>query len=243
MPRIYTHQHLDTEITVMLEAKPHLHLKNVLRMSAGDRVILFNGDGMDYPGTIQTVTKKLTSIKIQQALTLKNESHLEIHILQPLCSADKMDLCIQKATELGVQTITPFISTRVNISLSSHHIQKKMTHWQSIIQSACEQSGRARLPQLNAPASFTDAIDNTPAADIKCIASPRADVQSPISEQYSPSSCICAIGPEGGFTDEEVYYAEHSGFNSIKLGPRVLRLETAVISTITYCQLHWGDFG
>ncbi len=243
IPRIYTHQHLDTEITVILEAKSHLHLKNVLRMSTGDRVILFNGDGMDYPAIIQTITKKLTTVKIQKALALKNESHLDIHLLQPVCSADKMDLCIQKATELGVQTITPFFSTRVNISLTRHHIQKKITHWRSIMQSACEQSGRARLPELNAPVSFTDAIDNAPAADIKCIASPGADTQPAISEQYSASRCICAIGPEGGFTDEEVDYAEHSGFNSIKFGPRVLRLETAVISTITYCQLRWGDFG
>lgn len=241
IPRIYTDSDLDIQQSVELQAKAHKHIKDVLRMKAGDSVILFNGSGHDYQGTIEEISKKALRINIGRASKINNESKLELHLLQPLCSSEKMDLCIQKATELGVKTIIPFISSRVNINIANNRLQKKMLHWQSIIQSACEQSGRAKLPTIHTPTSFSNAVNKLTNAEIKIIASPAADkLQNFVVKETA--SCVCAIGPEGGFTQEEIKLAIQLGFKTIQIGPRILRLETAVISAITLCQFNWGDF-
>ena len=241
IPRIYTHNRLDKGQAIELETKAHKHLKDVLRMSVGDSVILFNGDGCDYQGKITELSKKKLLVTIEQSHALNNESCLNVHLLQPLCSSEKMDLCLQKATELGVKSITPFISNRVNIHIAGNRLEKKMAHWQSVIQSACEQSGRAQLPMLHSPAPLYNVMTNTPEVDVKLIASPTIEQQYSFqSENFS--SCVCAIGPEGGFTDQEVHKARELGFKTIQMGPRVLRLETAVISALTLCQYRWGDF-
>jgi len=241
IPRIYTDSDLDTQHSVDLEAKAHKHLKDALRMKPGDSVILFNGNGNDYQGTIKEISKKVLRIDIKEAKSINNESKLELHLLQPLCSSEKLDLCIQKATELGVKTIIPFVSSRVNINIASNRLEKKMSHWQSVIQSACEQSGRARLPAMHTPVSFSDAVCKIADAEIKIIASPYADKQENLTIKETVN-CVCAIGPEGGFTQQEINHAIQLGFKTIRIGPRILRLETAVISALTLCQFSWGDF-
>ena len=117
-----------------------------------------------------------------------------------------------------------------------------MDHWRCVIQSACEQSGRANIPLLNTPVAFSSAVPNLPSSAVKIIASPLADKVSLNGIQSSLSECVCAIGPEGGFDEHEIKQAESEGFTPILMGPRVLRLETAVISALTLCQSHWGDF-
>ncbi len=241
IPRIFTDSDLDTHQSIDLHAKAHKHLKDVLRMKAGDSVILFNGNGNDYQGTIQEISKKALRINIGEACNINNESKLELYLLQPLCSSEKMDLCIQKATELGVKTIIPFISSRVNINIASNRLQKKMLHWQSVIQSACEQSGRAKLPTIHAPTSFSNAVNKLVNIEIKIIASPVADEHQNFTIKQA-ASCVCAIGPEGGFTQQEINLAVQLGFKTAQIGPRILRLETAVISALTLCQFNWGDF-
>ena len=211
-------------------------------MSVGNQVILFNGDGNDYSCSISDVSKKSVSVIIENKNTVANESSVSIHLLQPLCRAEKMDWCLQKATELGVNEITPFISTRVNINVAANRLDKKMNHWRSVIESACEQSERATIPTINQPTAFNNAINNSPNDSIKLIASPTADENSLFSTDMTVTKCICAIGPEGGFNQDEILQAQHEGFTSIKMGPRILRLETAVISALTLCQSRWGDF-
>lgn len=225
---------------VILDDKAHKHLKDVLRMKLGDSVLLFNGNGKDYLGTINEISKKTLHVNIEAVDCVDNESHLELHLLQPLCKSEKMDLCIQKATELGVNIITPFVSSRVNINITSKRLEKKMSHWSSIIHSACEQSGRATLPTLNLPISFDQAINNTSHYAIKLIASPTATKQVQV-ESLPYTECVCAIGPEGGFSEQEIIRAKELGFSAFQIGPRILRLETAVISALTLCQLNWGD--
>ena len=241
IPRIYTQNNLSIHESVLLEGKAHKHLKDVLRMKTGDSIILFNGNGNDYKSTIKEITKKSLIADIHEAHLKKNESPLDLHLLQPLCSAEKMDLCIQKATELGANKITPFISTRVNINITKNRLEKKMLHWHSVIQSACEQSGRAKLPVIHTPIPFNDCISNHANAEVKLIASPFTNTQDAF-ENKSASTCVCAIGPEGGFTEQEIDHAVELGFKHFQMGERILRLETAVISTITLCQINWGDF-
>ncbi len=240
--RIYTAEDLQESNTISLEAKAVKHIKDVLRMSAGESLILFNGDGHDYSAVISELGKKQIRVEIESRQAVNNESTLAIHLLQPLCRAEKMDWCLQKATELGVSMITPFISSRVNINLAANRVEKKMYHWKSVIQSACEQSGRARLPVLNIPVSFNTAINNSDRYALKLIASPTAVKNKLPNSETSLPQCICAIGPEGGFDQSEIEQAENKGFTSLLIGPRILRLETAVISALTLCQARWGDF-
>ncbi len=241
IPRIYTSNDLCIQQSVPLEIKAHKHLKDVLRMSVGDIVILFNGDGKDYQGVIREITKKILRVEIIESRETANESSLSLHLLQPLCSSEKMDLCLQKVTELGVNQITPFISSRVNINISGHRLEKKMLHWQSVIQSACEQSGRSVIPIVNLPISYEDALSKSYSHSIKIIASPNANNLQAFNIN-SASDCVCAIGPEGGFTQQEIQHAEQVGFQAIQIGNRILRLETAVIAAVTLCQYNWGDF-
>lgn len=242
IPRIYTKHELQVSTNINLEAKAVKHIKDVLRMSVGNQVILFNGDGNDYGCSISDLSKKSVSVVIESKQAVTNESSISIHLLQPLCRAEKMDWCLQKATELGAHEITPFISARVNISVAANRLEKKMDHWRSVIESACEQSGRATVPSINQPTAFNKAINNSARDSIKLIASPTADKTVLDSSDISTTQCICAIGPEGGFNQDEILQAQHEGFTSIKMGPRILRLETAVISALTLCQSHWGDF-
>lgn len=242
IPRIFTAQALEISTQITLEAKAIKHLKDVLRMNTGNQIILFNGDGNDYHCTICELSKKNHSVVIEKKYSINNESQLSIHLLQPLCRSEKMDWCLQKATELGVNEITPFISSRVNININSSRLEKKKDHWRSVIQSACEQSGRASIPTINEPIAFDTVINNSPQEALKLIASPIANENSFHSTDVSVNTCICAIGPEGGFDNNEITHARDEGFTPILMGPRTLRLETAVISAITLCQSHWGDF-
>ncbi len=227
IPRIYTQHRLQASTSIGLEAKA---------------VSIFNGDGNDYYSIISELSKKNVSVDIESQQSIHNESLLSIHLLQPLCRADKMDWCLQKATELGVNAITPFISSQVNINVAANRLDKKMDHWRSVIESACEQSGRAMIPSIKQPIVCNVAINNSPSKAIKLIASPMANENTFSYTDTSTSNCICAIGPEGGFDQNEILQAQNEGFAPIKIGPRILRLETAVISALTLCQSRWGDF-
>ena len=243
IPRIFTPADLKPFHTVRLDGKAHRHLKDVLRMTAGNKVILFNGNGHDYQGVINTLSKKLALVEIIDGAKVNNESALAIHLLQPVCRSEKMHWCLQKATELGVSKITPFVSARVNINMNAQRLEKKMQHWQAVIAGASEQCGRATLPVIEAPLKFNEAVSATAAHRVKVIASP---TNTPDAIKDTPSAtkqCICAIGPEGGFTHDELTCAQTAGFLTIAIGPRILRLETAVISALTLCQFRWGDFG
>ena len=151
------------------------HLKDVLRLKVGHKVTLFDGDGFDYTGRITKLDKKSVRIEVHSYQRIVNESSLKIHLLQPVSRAEKMDWCIQKATELGVHQITPVICKRSNVKYEDKKIEKKLTHWQSVITSACEQSGRATIPSICAPLAYTEALTKISAKNaLKIITSPIA---------------------------------------------------------------------
>ncbi len=242
IPRIYTSFALEQSDKVVLDPKAQKHIKDVLRMNVDDSIILFNGDGHDYSSVINEISKKEVHAKIISKNKITNESPLSIHLLQPLCRSEKMDWCLQKATELGVNKITPYVSSRVNISIPKDRINKKLAHWNSVIQSACEQSGRATIPVINTPLPLQEIITSISANDcIKIIASPTGTSNFNELTKQEDTCCVCAIGPEGGFENSEVDHAQSHGFFAVQLGPRILRLETAVTSAITLCQANWGD--
>lgn len=241
IPHIYTTSELQTSKEVCLDTNACKHIKEVLRLKPGDTIILFNGDGSDYQSEIKAATKKQITVLVGSKTQVNNESSLNIHFLQPLCRSDKMDWCLQKATELGVREITPIISKRVNINIPQDRLKKKIAHWHAVIASACEQSGRAQLPTINPPIQLDKAITAVAMDTVKIVASPSSSETFATTSIAAARNCVCLVGPEGGLTAEEIMLVENVGFYSVSLGPRILRLETAVIAIITLMQSRWGD--
>lgn len=239
--RIFHPLPLKVSTSICVEAGTYRYIKEVLRLRSGDNVVLFNGDGFDYLGEICDQNKKKVFIDIHSKTEIKNESSLSLHLLLPLCRAEKLDWCLQKATELGVSKFTPVITDRGNVHIPHHKLDKKLAHWKAVISSACEQCGRARIPEIEQPDLLSSVITKCADSQVKIIASPGSanSINNEIGK--SVASCVCLIGPEGGFNQKEIDLANEQGFVSISLGPRILRLETAVVSTITLLQSLWGD--
>jgi len=218
------------------------HMSRVLRLNKGDEVTLFNGDNHEYSAQLTDVSKKAVSVLIAGKLLVDRESSLKTHLLQSLSKGDKMETTIQKAVELGVSAVTPVSSERSNVTLTGQRLEKKMSHWQGVIHSACEQSGRNVAPELNKLSSLAELLGALKGInELKLILSPHcsADLKSverPLGEVY------VLIGPEGGLSDEEMAYAQACGFVAVKAGPRVLRTETAGPAILSMLQLLWGDF-
>lgn len=240
IPRVYTEQVLASNAAIFLEEGPARHLTQVLRLKSGSPVILFNGDGFDYSGEITEQNKKAVQVSIAERGEREQPSCLSIHLGQGISKGERMDYAIQKAVELGVTEITPLITERCVVRISEQRMENRISHWQKIIISACEQSGRRILPVLHHPMSFNEWI-NRQDHDVSLLLDHRSaqvltDIQQPVN------SISITVGPEGGLTDDERASALAAGFQGIRLGPRVLRTETAPLAAIAAIQMVWGDF-
>ena len=237
--RIYQDTALQSGELIQLDAHAANHIAKVLRLKPGTPLTVFNGQGGEYQATLHEIDKRRVSVEIGNHSTREVESPLSIHLAQAISRTDKMDFVIQKAVELGVTSITPLISVRCNVKLSTERWQKRLTHWNGIIISACEQSGRNTLPILNAPIKLTEYLPSLP--DLRgVIATPEGN-QS-LKEIEGPISGFkVLIGPEGGFCDDEIEQAKQFNFADLKMGPRILRTETAALAAITMLQTSFGD--
>lgn len=240
IPRIFTGQVLQAESTFDLEPGPSQHLSRALRMQVGDSLILFDGRGGEYPATLSAVGKKQVRVATGALDSREVESPLSIHLGVAISRGDRMDWVVQKATELGVTAITPLLTERTEVKLKGDRAEKKINHWQQVATSACEQSGRNRIPQL-APLTLLQSWLGTTAADRKLVLHHRAINQT--HSETIPTSVALLIGPEGGLSDEEIQLAETAGYQSLQLGPRILRTETAPLAAVTLLQSRWGDMG
>jgi 16S rRNA (uracil1498-N3)-methyltransferase len=216
------------------EAQAH-YISRVLRMSEGDAVQLFDGSGNEFRATLAEVGKKQVRVQVNESFAGQPESPLHIHLGQGL---SRMDWAIQKATELGVTQITPIISERCEVRLKDERAEKRQAHWQQIAISACEQCGRSVVPVIHAPVTLADWLKQTE-ADLKLVLHPVAE---PLTSHEKPGSLAFLIGPEGGLNDAEVAQAQDAGFHAARLGPRVLRTETAPVVALSIAQQLWGDF-
>ncbi len=238
--RIYTAQKLDSNMSVVLEPEPSRHISRVLRLRVGDSVILFDGGGGEYLGSISTVGKKNVRVLTGAHLQHECESPLKIHLGIAVSRGERMDWIVQKSTELGINSLTPLLTKHTSVKLAGDRADKKNHHWQQIAISACEQCGRNRLPDIHP----LDTLDNWLActsAERKFVLHHRAHAYSDQSEP--PASIALLIGPEGGLAESEVAAAERAGYASLRLGPRVLRTETAPLAAIAILQGRWGDMG
>ena len=237
-PRLFSDQPLLVGTEVVLNGSASQYLGKVLRARAGDAIILFDGQGQQGTATIKAIAKHSVSAQVVTITSPQTESSLQTHLGLCLSKGDRFDWAIQKATELGVSTISPLYSTRVDFTIPTERLAKRLAHWQQIVISACEQSGRVRIPHVNAPALLTHWVSET-AADIKLVL--HCDVNRAPLLAAKPQSVALLIGPEGGLTDEEVTAAERHHFQPWKLGPRILRTETAPMVALSVIGAQWGD--
>jgi 16S rRNA (uracil1498-N3)-methyltransferase len=238
-PRIYSAAALSSGLRTELDDQAFAHLIRVLRMNDGDPVRLFNGDGHEYAGQLCDVQKKSASVLVGDILRSEADTPLKLQLGQVVSKGDRMDFTIQKATELGISDITPLWSERCEVRLKGERLDKKMEHWQKVAISACEQSGRNRIPAIHQPQYFADWAKNNN-ADVRLLLHPHR--QKPLRDYPQPASVALLVGPEGGFSEQEVEMAMSSGFAGLTLGPRILRTETAALAALSVFQFQWGDF-
>lgn len=238
--RIYHPGPLTAHTRVRLSEASSNHLARVLRIAKGDPLVVFDGHGAEYPGRVTETGRQLT-VELAEAVTSDKQSPLALTLIQGIARGDHMDLAIQKATELGITAITPVITARTQGTRNRAQLERRMRHWQGIIISACEQCGRNTLPILEPPRTLVDLIAITPATGVlRLVLSPDAELAA--RDFPRPEGSIeLLVGPEGGLTPEELNLAATSGFHRLRLGPRVLRTETAAISSIAILQALWGD--
>jgi len=239
--RCYTDQTLQANSEIELDKRCSHHLSTVLRARIGQAVELFNGDGNNYQGQLLSTGKK-TMVAIAQCIENDVESALSITLIQAIARGDKMDGIVQKATELGVSVIQPVYTTLSIAKLEPARALKKQAHWQSVVISACEQSGRSKLPNV-LPIQTLDhylrSCESAPANEQRWVLSPAA--QKTINNIDSITDASVLIGPESGFNADELHAATNAGFEELQLGPRVLRTETAGPASIAILQARFGD--
>lgn len=240
IPRIHTEQALQAGARVELEQGQAHYIARVLRMRAGDALILFNGAGGQYPATLEAVGKNVVVVTTGAFEPVERESPLVLHLGIAVSRGDRMDWVVQKATELGVSSITPLLSERTEVRLKGEREEKKLRHWQQVATSACEQCGRNRLPAVNTLQPLPVWCEQLE-VDIRLLLDPAADNSGP--GVAAPASVALLVGPEGGFSADEIAAAQAAGFHCLKLGPRVLRTETAPLAAIALLQARWGDMG
>ena len=239
-PRIYTEQPLNPGLSLILEAEPSHHLHQVLRLKPDDSLRLFNGDGKEYACRIQHSERQGVAVKIQELLNIEPAPVLRIDLILGISRGERMDFAIQKAVELGVTGIQPVFTERCMVKLKGERLKHRMQHWQKIIIGACEQSGRCHLPNLLETENFPDALRNRD-LEFPLLLDQRSHLSITDLRPLSNASTLL-IGPEGGLSEEEQRLAENSGFTPIRLGPRVMRTETAPLAAIAAIQTLWGDF-
>lgn len=234
--RFYTPIELKENASIDLPSEAAHHCVQVLRYKVGNELMLFNGDGFDYLATVEQIEKKCCQVKISYRIDPKNESSLNIHLFQGIARGDKMDLIIQKAVELGVREITLLFTQRCNVKLDGKRLEKKLHHWRKTIISACEQSGRAVIPKLHHPMALNQLVET------KIVSIYLEPTASLIFKELSIDKSVSLfVGPEGGFSEEDLAHLKLVRCLGVKIGPRILRTETAGLSAVSILQSCFGD--
>ena len=239
MPRFYLPAPLALQTTFSLPDNIVRHI-HVLRLNAGDSITLFNGTGNDFAATLQTIGKRHAECHIHAQRQPENESPLAITLVQAISSGERMDFTLQKSVELGVHAIQPMISERCVVRLSGDRAEKRVQRWQDIVIAACEQSGRSIVPTVQPIVSFADYLRQMPPELHLMMSLRRAQALRDIAPV--PQTLRLMIGPEGGWTPAEEQAALAAGVQTITLGKRVLRTETAAMAAMAAMQVLWGDF-
>lgn len=225
-----------------LEDEVSHQIYKVLRLKIDDEIFLFNGDNVEYTTKITFVNRKKVTVLIIDTNDTNYESPIKINLAQALAKSQKMDLIIQKATELGVNQITPLISDHSVLKIKSDKIENKIDHWQKVAIAACAQCWRNSIPEVQEPINFRNYITSVKNQTNMLLEPSSKNSKSLKQLEFKSSEAInILIGPEGGFSNEEIDICINNGFHAISMGPRILRAETASITAIATLQAIFGD--
>lgn len=244
IPRIFNAAAIRAGQSLNLTEQAQRHITQVLRLKAGSALILFDGRGGEYQATLTRVTRHEAIAEVGQHFASECESPLDITLAQGVSRGERMDLTLQKATELGVTAITPLLTERCGVRLSGERLDKKHSHWHGVVVSACEQCGRNRLPAIHSLCSLPNWLTTSDMAGSLCLVlSPEAG--QPLNALPPPANnaVTLLVGPEGGLSNNETELAVQQGFQPVRLGPRILRTETAGLAGLAILQALWGDLG
>jgi 16S rRNA (uracil1498-N3)-methyltransferase len=229
---------------VRLQADAAHHAVRVLRLGVGEPVVLFDGLGGEFEARITRIDRGDVSVKTGAHLDIDRESRLHVTLVQGLSSGDRMDITVQKAVELGVAAIQPVATERSIVKLKEERAQRRVEHWQNLVIAACEQCGRNRVPQVAAVLSLPEWLAQIqlppPQDEARLLLSPGG--ARSLKELAPVTRMTLLVGPEGGLSPVETELAQSRGFEPVKLGPRILRTETAALATLSAIQALWGDF-
>ena len=237
--RVHTDQVLAPGQEVSVADRPAHYLKRVLRVTAAQKVVLFNGDGHDYLAEVVRPGKKEFILSVIDRVPVAMESGLKITVVQAISRGERMDQTLQKCTELGVVAFQPMFSKRVEVRLSTEKMARRLDHWQAVVVSACEQCGRAVVPEVLSPMDFAEWTINNDTGR-RLVLAPNA--KKPLARMELDARVELAVGPEGGFSDTEQALMASHGVEAVSLGPRVLRTETAAPAAVAVLQALAGDF-
>jgi 16S rRNA (uracil1498-N3)-methyltransferase len=242
LTRIFVPGPLAVGTQAVLPAQAGLHLTRVLRLEAGAQLTLFNGHGGEYAAALLPGNGKQVLARVTRHDAIERESALQITLLQGLARGERMDLIVQKATELGVTRIVPVLAERSVVKVDAAQRERKREHWQAVANSACEQCGRNRVPEVGPPLALADAFAGLAVDALRCLLA--ADGESSLAQAAGASRApvVLLIGPEGGLAPNEREFARAHGFAACRLGPRIMRTETAGLAALAVLQAIAGDF-
>ena len=240
-PRFHHPGPLRGQERVQLSPVATKHALTVLRLKPGATVMLFDGSGFEFPGVLDEADKKHAWVKLSGMRGPVVESPLKVALAQGVSRGERMDYTVQKAVELGVAEIMPVLTERSVVKLDAVGAEKKRQHWQAVAVSACEQSGRVRIPLVQPASGLARFLAAPPDADQKLMLDPSGGVTASILPRPANGRVLLLVGPEGGLSEMERALASKAGFQGLKLGPRILRTETAALVALSLLQASWGD--
>jgi 16S rRNA (uracil1498-N3)-methyltransferase len=238
--RIFCEGPLASGVELSLSPAGAYHVARVLRMREGAPLSVFDGSGQEFRAEIVRVAGDEVTVRLNEALSGTAESPLRIALLQGVSRSERMDWTLQKATELGVASTAPVLTSRSVVRLDEKQALKKQSHWRGIVIAACEQCGRSKIPHVAAPVTLREHLATARKEGLRLVLSPSAP-GSLAGLASLPNKVELLIGPEGGLDDDELLAAQKAGFMPVRLGPRVLRTETAAVVALTVLQALWGD--
>jgi len=240
IPRVHVAQPLQAGREVLLPEQAGEHISRVLRLERGHPLILFNGDGNEYDATLASLARRAVSAEVTAVRAVDRESPLPLTLAQGIARGEKMDWILQKATELGVARIVPIVTDRTEVKLDPERAERRVAHWEAVVASACEQCGRRRLPEVGEPVKLSDwAASLDESAGLRLALNPHGDVAP--RDLPASAHATLAVGPEGGLSSHDLAALGAAGFRGLRLGPRILRTETAGLAALAAMQALIGD--
>jgi len=240
LTRVYVEEALAAGKSCTLEGSAANHIMRVLRLREGDALTLFDGRGGEYGARVTGFSRNSVQVDVQEHREVERESTLDLTLAQGISRGERMDWVMQKATELGVTRIVPVITERSIVKLDERQSERKVEHWRAIVIAACEQSGRNRLPGVATPCPFREVLRPADQQNTRrLLLSPTGSLSARDLALSGPVTIL--VGPEGGLSPEEQDLAIDLGFEQVRMGPRVLRTETAAIAALTILQHDYGD--